>query len=341
MAHNKNLLRAVVGAALLGAALAAQAQTDYSAYGVLDFSYGRFEPSGQFRQYRYNSNSMTATFVGVNLKHGFDDGWTPGITLESFWRFQDFKGGRRDDDPIFSRNAFVSLGSNYGTLRVGRLQTFLFDATTRFNALGNSVGFSPAVRHLFASGNLEGVQGDFYWNRAVSYQTPRFEEGALEGVSASLMYGQGDASNRGDLAGGTVVVSRGLLALSLSAQKVHINNGIDDPTDETTWQLGATYNFGLARLFGQYTQTADRGLDVDSRIASAGAATPLGPGNLQFQFAYTTAKGPAVDRKHTTVSAAYLYPYDSVTDIYAVGMDDRVRGQTRGTSMAAGVRWRF
>ncbi len=340
MAHNKNLLRAGVGAVLLAAALAAHAQADYSAYGVLDFSYGRFEPSGALPANRFNSNSMTASFVGVNAKYGLEDGWTPGITLESFIRFQDFKGGRRDDDPALSRNAFVSLGSNYGTLRIGRLQTFLFDATTRFNALGNSVAFSPALRHLFASGNLEGVQGDFYWDRAVSYQTPRFE-GALEGVSTNLMYSQGDTDQRGDLAGASIVVSRGLLALSLAAQKVHINNGIDDPTDETTWQLGATYNFGLARLFGQYTQTSDRGLDVDSKIASAGVTTPLGPGNLQLQFAYTTAKGPAVDRKHTSLSAAYLFPYDSVTDIYVVGMDDRVRGQTRGTSVAAGVRWRF
>jgi hypothetical protein len=30
-----------------------------------------------------------------------------------------------------------------------------------------------------------------------------------------------------------------------------------------------------------------------------------------------------------------------LTDIYLVGMDDRVRGQTKGISAAAGVRFRF
>lgn len=335
MIHPKNLRGAVLAALLGGAALAAHAQADYSAYGVLDFSYGRFENSGQFRTHRYNSNSMTASFVGVNAKYGFEGGWTPGITLESFIRFQDFKGGRNDDDPTFSRNAFVSLGSNYGTLRVGRLQTFLFDATTRFNALGNSVAFSPAVRHVFASGNLESVQGDFYWNRGISYQTPN-----LEGVSVNVMYAEGESNDRGDLFGGSVVASRGLLSVSLAAQRVEIDDFIQ-PTRETTVQLGATYNFGWARLFGQYTQTDDAGLEVDGKIVSAGLIAPVGPGNLHVQFAHTTAKGPAVDRRHTTVSAAYLYPYDSVTDLYAVGMDDRVRGQTRGASVAAGVRWRF
>jgi hypothetical protein len=56
---------------------------------------------------------------------------------------------------------------------------------------------------------------------------------------------------------------------------------------------------------------------------------------------YTTATGPAVDRRHTSVSAAYLYPYDSVTDIYLVGMDDRVRVQAKGISIASGIRFRF
>ena len=137
------------------------------------------------------------------------------------------------------------------------------------------------------------------------------------------------------------MVSRGLFASAFTAQRVRTEDGINDPTDESTWQVGATYNFGFARLFGLYTQTRDRGLDVRSRLSSAGMAVPLGPGTLQVQAGYTTATGPAVDRKHTSLSAAYLYAYDSVTDIYVVGMDDRVRGQTKGLSAATGVRLRF
>jgi predicted porin len=336
MMHTRTIRRGLIGALLALAALAAQAQIDYSAYGVLDFSYGRFEPSGFDRIDRFNSNSMTASFVGVNLKDELDGGWTPGVTLETFVRFQDFKTGRTDTDPLLSRNAFVSLASDYGTLRVGRLQTFLFDATTRFNALGNSVAFSPAIRHLFASGNLEGVQGDFYWNRAVSYGSPIWE-----GVTANVMYAQGPLGRRGDLVGTSVIVSRGVFAAELSAQRVHINDGINDPTIESTWQIGATYNFGLARVFGLYTQTNDQGLDVRSKISSAGVTVPVGPGSVQAQAAFTTVAGPAVDRQHTSMSVAYLFPYNSLTDIYVIGMDDRVRGQTEGTSVAVGVRLRF
>ena len=336
MHHLEILRRAFMAALLLLAAGAAQAQLDHSLYGVADFSYGQFEPSGAVPSHRFNSNSLTASFVGVNAKYGFDGGWTPGITLETFVRFQDFKTGRNDNDPVLSRKAFVSLGSNYGTLSVGRLQTLLFDTTTRFNALGNSVAFSPAIRHLFASGNLDGVQGDFYWNRAAGYVSPSWE-----GLTGSVMYAQGPEGQHGNLAALNLVVSRGFLAAALSSQRVRLNDGVNDPTIESTWQLGATYNFGWARLFGLYTQTNDEGLDVCSKITSAGLAVPIGPGTFQAQMGFTTTKGPAVDRRHTSTSAAYLYAFDSVTDIYVVAMDDRVRNQTRGLSAGIGVRFRF
>ncbi len=336
MKYTRMLGRGVSASLLCLAALDAQAQVDYGAQGVLDFSYGRFEPSGALREHRFNSNSMTASFVGVNAKYGFDGGWSAGVTLESFLRFQDLDFGRNDQDPFFSRNAFVSLNSNYGNVRVGRLQTFLFDTTARFNALGNSVPFSPAMRHLFASGNLEGVQGNFYWNRAISYSTKTYE-----GITGNLMYSQGDNEERGKRSAISVVASRGLFSASLSGQRVHRDDGIDDPVNENTWQLGASYNFGIVRAFGLHTEIRDRGLEVESKASSVGVAVALGDGTVQAQFGRANAVGPAVDRKHTSVSAAYLYPYDSRTDLYVVGMDDRVRGQTRGVSAAAGVRFRF
>jgi hypothetical protein len=322
---------------LLLACLPARAQTDYSYYGILDLSYGRFEPSGQYREHRINSNSLSASFIGVEVKHGFEGGWTPGITLETFLRFEERTYGRNDDDPFLSRNAFVSLASDYGTMRAGRIQSFLFEQTRRFNAFGNSTGFSPSIRHLFLSGGLDGVQGDFYWDRAISYSTPRFESG----VSGNVMYALGRGDNRGDYVGGYVVYSRGVFAVSLGAQRVHINNGIDDETDETSMQLGASYNFGLARTFVQHTRIRDRGLEVRSRSSSAGVSVPIGPGNVLAQIAYTTGRGPAVERKHTTVSLGYVYAYDSLTDIYILASDDRMRNQTRGVSAAVGVRYTF
>ena len=328
---------AAAAALLCGAATAAHAQFDYSLYGVADLSYGRFENSGFVRTHRFNSNSLTATFAGLNASYGFENGWTPGITLETFFRFQDMRFGRNDNDPTFSRNAFVSLTHrDYGTLRAGRIQSLLFNTTTRFNALGNSVGFSPAIRHIFASGNLIGVQGDFYWNQAIGYTTPNFD-----GITGSVIAARGKQDNRGHLFAGNLIVAKGVFAGSLSVQRVDIENGFNDPTFEDTAQLGASYNIGLAKLFGQYTHTRDRGLQVNSNIVSAGASVPLGPGTVHAQIATSKANGLAVSRKQTTTSMGYVYAYNSLTDFYVIAMDDRVRGQTRGFSAALGVRYSF
>jgi hypothetical protein len=332
----QHLLAIMGSAALLGWAGGAKAQTDYSIYGVFDLSYGRFEASGALPKNRFNSNSLSASFIGANAKIGLDGGWVPGLTLETFLRFQDGRTGRRDNDPKLSRNAFVSLGSDYGFFRLGRLQTFLFDATNRFNAFANSPAFSPALRHIFLSGNLEGVQGDFYWDSAASYQSPN-----LDGLNISLMAAQGRGPQRGSYLASTAIYSVGLLSTSLSLQRVKIDDGINLPTLENAWQFGATYNFGFARWFGQLTTTQDKGLEVNSNGLTTGVSVPLGDGTVLAQVATTRASGPAVARQHTSTSLGYVYGYDSLTDLYVVGMNDRVRGQTRGLSLAVGARYKY
>ena len=76
------------------------------------------------------------------------------------------------------------------------------------------------------------------------------------------------------------------------------------------------------------------GLDPNVALFTAGLGTIL------FQIATAKAEGPAVDRKQTTTSLAYVYAYNSELDFYVIGSDDRIRGQTNGLSAAIGVRYR-
>ncbi|MEY4428098.1 MAG: hypothetical protein RLZZ182_787, partial [Pseudomonadota bacterium] len=326
----------LAGALALGSAPDAHAQFDAEVHGIVDYSYGRFEPSGLYRTYRVNSNSLSPSFVGGSVRYGFDGGYTVGLNLETFLRFQDLKGGRSDDDPMLSRNNFLLVNTPYGNMRFGRLQSYLFDTTTRFNAFGNSVPFSPAMRQTFAGGNLMGLQGDFYWNRAFSYTSPN-----LEGFTVNVMQSKGEKKDPASLTGVNVVWQRGVFSAALSGQQVYLNNGVDDPTNEKVWQLGVSYNLGFARLFGLHTRTNDLGLMVHSRSTSAGIRLPLGPGDVIAQAAFGKARGVAVERLQQTLSVGYIFPWDSEIDLYVLGMDDRVRDQTRGASVAAGVRWRF
>lgn len=323
---------------LLTWASTAHAQADAKAYGVIDFSYGQFEPSGADPEHRWNSNSLSPSFVGAAAKYTFDGGWSPGATLETFLRIEDLKTGRRDSDPLFSRNAYASLDSPYGSLRIGRQQTNFFETVIRFNALGNAVFFSPAIRHLFTGGALDGVQGDVYWDRSVSYTLPR-----IDGVLGGVMYAQGTDELRGDYWGASGTWTSGFLAVSLSGQDVKVNDEFDPQAgiDENAWALSASYNFGVAKVFGLYARTDDRALDVRTKTGSAGLSVPVGTFTLVGQVAVTHGDGPAIDRKHTTVSGGVLYNHDTQLDVYVLGMDDRVKGQPKGVSCAVGARFRF
>ena len=66
---------------------AARAQLDYSAFGTLDLSYGRFENSGEEPRFRYNSNSLSASSSASGelwLRERLDDRHQP----ETFIRFR-------------------------------------------------------------------------------------------------------------------------------------------------------------------------------------------------------------------------------------------------------------
>jgi predicted porin len=326
--------------ACAGPSVLAQGQLDYKLYGVADFSYGRFEPSGQLPRHRFNSNSLTASFAGVQANYLLDNGWTPGVVLEAFVRFQDGKLGRNDNDPVLSRKALATLAHrDWGSLRVGRNQTLLFENAIRFNAFENSVAFSPMLRHVFAAGDLIGVQQDFYWNNSIGYTLP--EIARWEGFSASVMAARGENHRKGQLAGASAVYARGLGSVSVAVQRVSVPDLLLGPTRETAWQVAGQYNLPLARAFASHTQTDDRGLQVRSRSTSIGAAVPLGPGRLLVQHAFARAEGLAVDRRQATTSLGYVYERDGVTDLYALAMDDRVTGQTRGLSGALGLRLKF
>lgn len=325
--------------------LPAHAQVAGSVYGIIDFSYGRFETSGTVHRDRFNSNSLSTSFIGGQVSDTLDGGWKPSLLVEAFLRFQDFELGRTQRDPDLSRNAFAALDSPYGTVRAGRQQTLLFEAASRFNAFGNSTVFSPPLHQLFASGHLESVSGDFYWNRALSYRTPDFD-----GASLAVMGAAGPAGRNGDpliaeqdanLASVALNYNHGLWAISLSGQRVANDPPFTTAISQSTVLLGGIYDFGWARAYAQTGQTADAVPGVTSQLVSAGVAIPLWEGSLLLQGAQTHSTGLAVDRKHSSMSAGYLYNFDSLTDIYLLGMDDRINRQTQGYSLAGGVRYRF
>ncbi len=137
------------------------------------------------------------------------------------------------------------------------------------------------------------------------------------------------------------------------------------PNDTRAWQLAASYDFEVAKLFVHLGRIENRGtattpLNVSYRVWDISASMPVGAGRLLAGYAVrrtsdtvgpvpATVAGGNVERKVFTLG--YDYFLSKRTDLYAMVMRDSTQTRTlpappsvvsaQGTSFAVGVRHRF
>ena len=313
-------------AMLAGFGASAQAQSTVQAYGLVDMSVGQFQSAGGVKNRSAASGNMTTSYLGFKGSEDLGNGLSARFATETFLRADSGNAGRFNGDAFWARNSYVGLAGGFGSLTLGRNTTSLFVSTLIFNAFGDSFGFSPSIRHYFTSGT---VTGDTGWSHSLSYSTPNFS-----GLSAQL---QAAASNGdgGRNLGGHVLYFGGAFAGTLAYQKVEKGAATNDTT---TWQLGASYDLGAAKLFGQYGKVTNDTTSVSYKLADLGVAVPMGGGKWLLQYGQLK---PDAGAKRTTVSAGYDHTLSKRTDLYAVYMNDRLTGASTGSSFALGIRHKF
>jgi predicted porin len=324
---NKKTLLAGLIACMAGPALA---QSSVTAFGLIDMSVGSSRAPGATSSILgADSGKMTTSYLGFKGNEDLGDGLSAIFQLEGFLRADSGANGRFTGDTFWARNALVGLSSKeWGTVKLGRNTTTLFVATINFNAFGDSFGYSPAVRHIFSSGT---VTGDSGWSDSVLYTTPNF--GGFTG-SAFVAAGEG-AGGRNVAASGTYVA--GPLAAALVYQKVQ-KDGATAVDDTTVWMGNGAYDFGVVKVFAQYAKATNDTKHIDYKIYEAGASVPVGLGKFLLQVGQIS---PSTGAGRKTWTAGYDYWLSKRTDVYAVGMIDKLSGQSAGNSFSVGMRHRF
>lgn len=326
--------RQLAVAAMLGlGAAAVQAQGQVSLYGLVDLGIGSYQEAGlnQTRQTRLESGKLTTSYWGMSGREDVGAGLQAQFRLESFMRTDDGSQGRFNGDPLFARTASVGLShADWGSVNLGRNTTALFASTLSFNALGDSFGFSPSIRHHFGAGQ-NAVSGDTGWSDSIAYASP-----VLGGWRLGAAMAARESSNGGNWSL-NVGYSNGPLAASLVLQDVE-KDGSSPVADTRTKQVGAAYDFGPAKLFGLYSAVENRSDGSERKLTGVGTRVPLGQGALVAQWGRNDADQGA-DRD--TVSVGYLYPMSRRTELYGVLMHDRLEDKPAGSAFAAGMRHRF
>jgi predicted porin len=274
---------------------------------------------------------MQTSFIAFRGSEDLGDGLSGVFAIESFLRADTGQVGRFDGDAFWSRTSWVGLAhKDYGRILVGRITTPLFVSTLLFNPFVDSFGYSPSIRHYFAGGVV--TTGDTGWNDAAMYTSPSYG-----GATVNLIAAAGEANSNGRNTGGNVVWYSGPIGATFAFQDVK-KDAAGPVTDTRTWQLGGSYDFKVAKAFAQLGKVQNKTTGREFDLVSLSATVLAGPG--QFIASWGRLK-PDVGPKRNTVSAGYQYYLSKRSELYAVGMSDKLDGLSSGRGWSLGIRHRF
>ena len=307
----------------MGAALAcfgtAHAESSVQLMGLMDAYAGSVRMAGDAdRTSVVGSGGLTTSWFGFKGTEDLGGGLKAGFLLTSFLRVDTGSPGRFNPDPFFSRDASVSLSGGFGSVALGRGMAPNFLPTILLNPFGDSFTVSPLVLHAnmstagWPAGNLT-TPADTGWSNQITYTTPSF------GGPLTLMgfYERADISN-----------------------PVPPNSLMNRKSD---WMLGGAYDFGMAKAYLTYGQAKVDATDFTGKTFSLGAEVPVlnKAGAIKAAVARTKATTGPGEATRTTASLGYDHFLSKRTDVYAVGMYDKVTDLSSGTSFVVGIRHRF
>lgn len=339
--HRNLLVLAIAGLC----ASAAHAQSSVQLTGVTDVYVGSLKMAGDTgRRTAVNSGGMTTSWFGFKGTEDLGGGLKANFALTSFIQVDDGSQGRFAGDTFFSRDANVSLSGGFGTLLLGRWLAPNFLPSVLANPLGDSFAFSPLILHknvpLFnASGWKATTAADTGWSNQIAYSTPD-----IGGFKANLQYqfGEQAGDNGKKNIGANFFYFGGPLLLTGYYERDQISNpgqGTYLGTTRKDWMLGAAYDFKVAKPYLTYGQAEADNLPGKAKTLQLGVSAPLGAGKLMASWAMTELSASDLDRK--TLTVGYGHDLSKRTDVYALLMNDKITGQTSGTSVGVGVRHRF
>lgn len=339
MFAKKNL---VAAAALLALAGAAQAQVKL--YGMVDMSIGSFENAGGDRITAVESGKMMTSYFGISGSEDLGGGLKAEFVLESFLAGDTGVAGgplANKAGGFWSRGSFVALSGGFGKVAVGQYDNPLFTYGYTYNPFGSSMAFSPTMRHYYyeqgAIGQSYGGTGiDTGFVNSVTYETP-----VMGGLMATLQYSPKES---GDSASYAAAVSYNAGPLSAALTYVKSGESVAYDGEEKIWALGASYDFGVAKAFLQYTAIDDQSFDNEDKIYQLGVSVPLSDkASVMASYGKQTNKldGSGSKEKDTVFSLGYNYMLSKRTDVYGVFTNNQHTDEKSGQTFAVGIRHNF
>ncbi len=362
MFAKKNL---VAAAALL--ALAGAAHADVKLYGMLDLGVGSFEDvhakGDAARTTQVSSGKMMTSYIGLAGSEDLGGGLKAEFALESFLAPDTGANVPNNANQFWGRGSNIALSGGFGKVALGQYDNPLFTSGYTYNPFGSSMAFSPTMRHLNYIGQVNGITGagagfDTGWINSVTYESP-----VMSGFSAVVQYAAKEtkATNTKDSYAASGTYANGPLAATLTYVKAGYTNATGTVasgvpsynSDAKLTNLGASYDFGVVKAFGQYTYIKKSGdassgtfssVDMKDKIVQLGVSVPVtdkAAVMASFGQLKHTVAGVDGSTKDEQFSLGYDYTLSKRTDVYGVFSNARRTGLISGQTYAVGIKHNF
>jgi predicted porin len=367
----KTLLAAALIAGFAGVA---HAENSVTLYGIIDTGIGYQQIKGtdsKGNDFKYSKTGLIngtqyGSRWGLKGAEDLGNGLRAVFVAES--GYDSSTGSSAQGGRLFGRQMTVGLANDaWGQLDLGR-QTNI--ASKYFGGVASPFGASFGQANI---GATFGSANTVRWDNMIMYQTPNFSgfqfgvgySFNVDGSQAFKESGANDTNARGITTG--IRYANGPFAAALTYDQIK-TDGVDatsgkdaklytdaagtssanlytapgkakDGATIKAWNLGASYDFEVAKIYAGFGQTRDGWIGAQSygvdetkdQIALAsvgfkanlytlGVSAPIGGGQVLASWAMADPKGDASDgSKQNIYSLGYTYDLSKRTNLYAYG----------------------
>jgi predicted porin len=288
--------------ALAGVAGGALAQSSVTIFGTVDMSAKYVKNDGSARRVSLSQDSLNGTRLGFRGVEDLGGGLNAGFWLEA--------GVNPDTGTVnakfFNRRSTLSLSGGFGELRLGHDYTPNFLVQTLFDAFGATTGMGSSL-------NVAQLYGGTRLDNSIGYFLPSNLGGVYGQAMVAASEGGTTADRGGRYVGGRVGYAKGPFDVAFAAGSQRLDAlGLT----QKTYDLGASYDFGVAKLLG-YIDRDTRPSLAETRL-NLSAVVPLGAGEFHvgYERSRFTNDLAAFTNTISQGSLAYVYNLSKRTALY-------------------------
>jgi len=311
--------KSLVALAALAVAGVASAQSSVTLFGIVDASVSgtstKFVDGSKASSTRLDNSGYNSSRIGFRGTEDLGGGLAASFWLEAaLGNDSGTAGSTSTTAQLFNRRSTVSLSGGFGEIRLGRDYKPTFWNNTVFDPFGTNGQGTNVLQNVAGvasgAGGLNFDSDNVRQSNTVGYFLPS----NLGGLYGQVQYGfdekvkytdgapaqplVGDVDTRsGDYIGGRIGYAAGPFDIALAAGQGTIGSAYyaGQDTTNTTYNVGASWDFGFMKLYGEYGH-----LEAESKFDPAyapsvkqaaqggllGVTVPVGPGLIRASYSY-------------------------------------------------------